>query len=368
MSGTIRVLGLFGFLILTVACATRDDLPVPGEQWARVAPERFLSGNPNAIAEFNATVSAGNTHSMMIVQGGRVVYDYGDLAQTDGTYIASVRKSLLSMLYGDWVRDGTIDLDATLISLGVDDIEGLTGAERAATVRDLISARSGIYHPASNFSGVTAEGPERGEHRAGDYFWYNNWDFNAAGGIFEQLTGTNIYAAFESQIARRIGLQDFDLPQHLETGKSGNLERSMFPAYHFYLSTRDMARLGLLMLRNGRWQGRQIVPLDWVSDSTAVTTRNADMNPAGYRESGFGYGYMWWVFDDESLPPAYHGGFAARGHFGQYIVVLPAVDTVVAHKTLPVDYETQAEYEAVNVTWAEMKVILDRALGEHSPK
>ena len=75
MSGTIRVLGLFGFLILAPACATRDVLTVPGEQWGRVAPERFLSGNPNAIAEFNAAVAAGNTHSMMIVQGGRVVYD-----------------------------------------------------------------------------------------------------------------------------------------------------------------------------------------------------------------------------------------------------------------------------------------------------
>lgn len=368
MSGTIRVIGLFGLLILTVACVTRDVLPVPGDQWARAAPDRFLSGDPKVVAEFNAAVSAGNTHSMMIVQGGQVIYDYGDLAQTEGTYVASVRKSVLSMLYGDRVRDGTIDLDATLISLGVDNIEGLTESERAATVRDLISARSGVYHSASNFSGVTAESPERGEHRAGEYFWYNNWDFNAAGGIFELLTGTSIYAAFETQIAQRIGLQDFDLAQHLETGKSGNLERSMFPAYHFYLSTRDMARLGLLMLRNGSWQGRQIVPLEWVLESTAVTTRNADMNPAIYRESGFGYGYMWWVFDDETLSPAYHGGFAARGHFGQYIVVLPALDMVVAHKTLPVDYETQAEYEAVNVSWEEMMAILDKALGEDSPK
>ncbi len=57
------------------------------------------------------------------------------------------------------------------------------------------------------------------------------------------------------------------------------------------------------------------------------------------------------VFDDETLSPAYHGGFAARGHLGQYIIVLPTVDMVVAHKTLPVDYETQAQYEAVNVTW-----------------
>jgi CubicO group peptidase (beta-lactamase class C family) len=265
------------------------------------------------------------------------------------------------------VRDGIIDLDATLASLAIDDISGLAAAERAATVRDLITARSGVYHPASNFSGVTEDEPERGEYAAGEYYWYNNWDFNTAGGIFERLTGENIYAAFESQLARPIGLQDFDLVLHLKSGKSGNLERSRFPAYHFFLSTRDMARLGLLMLRHGRWNGRQVIPRDWVRESTAVFTRNKDMNPAKYRESGFGYGYMWWIFDDESLSAAYRGGFAARGHFGQYIVVLPAVDMVVAHKTLPVDYESPEQYNAVNVTWSEMKAILDKTLDEGFP-
>lgn len=82
----------------------------------------------------------------------------------------------------------------------------------------------------------------------------------AAAGNFEQLTRKNIYAAFDPQIARPIGLEDFDFAEHLEPGKSGNRERSMFPAHDFYLSTRDMACLGLLVLRKGRWNGRQMVP------------------------------------------------------------------------------------------------------------
>ncbi len=163
--------------------------------------------------------------------------------------MASVRKSVLSMPLGQRARNRTIDLDATLISPGVDDVEGLTDVERAATVRDLMTARSGVYHPASTFSGITADGPERGEHRAREYFWYNNWNFKVAGGTFEQLTSKNSYAAFDSQMARPIGLQDLELAEHLEAGQSGNRERSMFPAYPFCLSPRDMAHIGFLMLR-----------------------------------------------------------------------------------------------------------------------
>lgn len=70
-------------------------------------------------------------------------------------------------------------------------------------------------------------------------------------------------------------------------------------------------------------------------ESTALITQNEAMNLLTYRESGFGY--IWRVFDDETLSPAYHGGFAAHGHLGQYIMVLPSVDMVVAHNTGPVD-------------------------------
>ena len=83
------------------------------------------------------------------------------------------------------------------------------------------------------------------------------------------------------------------------------------------------------------------------------------MNPESFRNSGFAYGYMWWVFDAEKFPEEFDGGFAARGHYGQYIVALPALDLVIAHKTLRAPYETAEEYEAINVTWDELRTLID---------
>lgn len=343
-------------------CASLPQSTVPGEEWGRHENIAEAGFSAEGLETLETAVGQGNTHSMVIVKDGRLVYAYGDVTQTEGTYLASVRKSILTMLMGEHVESGVIDINANLADLDVDDVQGLTEIEKSATLRDLITARSGIYHPASNFSGVTDEGPQRGDHEPGDYYWYNNWDFNAVGGIFEKLTGTDIYEAFEKQFVGPLDLQDFDLAAHQENGKSGDLAQSQFPAYHFYLSARDAARLGLLMLHEGEWGGEEIVPADWVRESVAIATPNEEMNPESYRSSGFAYGYMWWVFDPAHFPEAFHGGYAARGHFGQYIVVLPKLDLVFVHKTAPVSYDTPEEYAAVNVTWDEFRVLIDLTL------
>ncbi len=125
---------------------------------------------------------------------------------------------------------------------------------RRATVEHLITARSGVYHPASNPGDNLADAPPRGSQEPGDYMLYSNWDFNAAGAAFEDLTGLNIYDALETDLARPLGFQDWDRSMHQ---KSGDTSRSVNLAYHMVLSTRDMARLGLLMLREGDWDGTQ---------------------------------------------------------------------------------------------------------------
>ena len=273
---------------------------------------------------------------MLVLNGGEVVFSIGAVELYEDAYVASVRKSILSMMYGRWVRRGIIDLSATLKALGIDDLQGLSEREQAATLRHLISARSGVYHPASNFSGVTEEGPKRGDQGPGEYYWYNNWDFNAAGGIFEQLTGSGIYEAFDEQLARPLGLQDFDLTTHIENGKTGNLGQSKFPAYHFFLSARDLARLGLLMLRGGEWNGEQVLPPDWIVESTSIITPNTEINPPKTREKGFAYGYMWWMFEDpdpfELGSEHAKGAYFASGYGGQQVFVLPAIDSVVRHE------------------------------------
>lgn len=354
----MRALLLAAATLCLASCAATDaQIRYPDGTWS-VAAEGKLDAEK--LSALDAAVSSGSTHSMLAVKNGQVVYSYGDVAESEPTYIASVRKSLLSMMIGQWAARGAIDIDATLAELGVDDVGGLSDEEKTATLRDLISARSGIYHPASNSSGVNEADPDRYSKRPGTYYWYNNWDFNAAGGIFEMLAKQDIYDAFEESLAEPLQLQDFDLEQHHRDGRETDSAAvsSKYPPYFFFLSTRDMARLGLLMLRDGVWKGEQIIPADWVAESTSLVTPSAEMNPDFLRNGEFGYGYMWWVFDPANVPEAYKGGYAARGHFGQYIIVLPELDLVIAHKTAPQEYETPEEYEAINVTWDEMRELV----------
>ena len=119
-------------------------------------------------------------------------------------------------------------------------------------------------------------------------------------------------------------LQDWNLSRHRHTG---NMARSMHPAYHLYLSTRDMARIGYLMLRKGKWEEKQIIAKDWHRKMIATSTKPEETG----KKKQFGYGYMWWLYNDSN--PALKGAYAAHGAMGQYITIIPELDMVIAHKT-----------------------------------
>lgn len=303
--------------------------PTKEDGWKKVKPEKY-GYDPEKLAEVTDYV-INHTHAtgMMVIVGGESIYEYGSLIRQ--SYIASCRKSVLAMLYGKYVENGLIDLKKTIGELGIDDIGGLLPVEKTATVYDLITARSGVYHPASNAGDDLAYAPERGSQKPGKYYLYNNWDFNAAGTAFEIMTGKNIYDVLDEDIAKPIGMQDWD--RSLQK-KTGDLTVSMHPAYHFIFSTRDMARIGYLMLRKGNWDGQQVISESWVKQITSKVTPMSHMNPASRRDR-YSYGYMWWLFDDESEMNdwQYHNGYIARGAMGQFIVVLPEIDMVMAFKT-----------------------------------
>jgi CubicO group peptidase (beta-lactamase class C family) len=96
-----------------------------------------------------------------------------------------------------------------------------------------------------------------------------------------------------------------------------------------------MARVGYVMLRNGEWAGRQLIPRNWVRRIVTPVTRVHEMNPPRYRKGPFGYGYLWWIWDGPAAAGAYRGAFTGMGAFGQFITVLPQLDMVIAHKTAP---------------------------------
>jgi len=308
-----------------------SDPVFPGESWDYVGRRDLADHGWSAEVLGRASEflrDSANSTGVVVVDRGRVVFTFGDIEEL--SYIASCRKSILAMLYGDWVERGVIDLETTLAEMGFDDIGGLLEIEKQATVHHLITARSGVYHPASNGGDNLSEAPPRGSQEPGTYMLYSNWDFNAAGAAFEFFTKRSIYDELQAQLAIPLQFEDWDRSVHR---KSGNLSISVNPAYHMHFSTRDMARLGYLMLNEGRWNGEEIIPREWAKRIVSVVTPLEEMNPPRRRDGYLGYGYMWWLWDGPRAVGPFEGAYTARGAMGQWITVFPALDLVIAHKT-----------------------------------
>ena len=328
-----RIAAVVSFLLVPPAFGQKENEQAvfPGESWeviesSALANYGWSSDGLTAATKF--IVEESNATGIMVIDGGRVAFQYGDVEEI--SYVASVRKSILAILYGKHVANGTIRLDKTIGEIGMDDIGGLMEVEKQATIEHLITARSGVYHIASNYGDNLASAPERGSKQPGTYMLYSNWDFNAAGAAFELETGENIFDSLEKQLAEPLGFENWDRSLHVKTG---DLTRSVNPAYHMHLSTQDMARIGYLMLREGRWENDQLVPKDWIRKISGIATPLEEMNPDYRREGYFGYGCMWWVWDGPRAKGPFKGAYTARGAFGQWITVMPAVDLVIAHKT-----------------------------------
>ena len=162
----------------------------PGEEWMQYADASEAGFSPEGLARARTYWEHRDSAAFLAVVGGAVVASWGDV---DRRFLChSVRKSFLSALYGAYRDD--IDLNRTLADLGMDDEPPLTKEEKQARVVDLIAARSGVYHEAAAASGEMIAGrPARSSHAPGTFWWYNNWDFNAAGAAFEQQTGKRIF-------------------------------------------------------------------------------------------------------------------------------------------------------------------------------
>ena len=289
----------------------------PGVSWEQVPPAQSGWSSQRLDQAWDRARASGST-AVVVVQHGAIVASWG--ATESSVLLNSARKSLLSALMGIAVQSGQVHLDDTLGQLGIDDgWPGLTPQERQATVRDLLEARSGVYHAANyETSGMRSGRPQRGSHPPGTFWFYNNWDFNALGAIYEKATGGSVFTSFARQVAAPIGMQDFYPGEcHYQGGPN-----SRYPAYLFYASARDLARFGLLYLHEGRWGDRQVIPAAWVRESTRADSATG---------RGTGYGYLWWTMapDGPSRVQAPPGSYWAEGNGGQIVFVVPAYDAVI---------------------------------------
>lgn len=292
------------------------------------------------------------TTGLVVVVNGKVVLEYGDVVQRG--YLAAGRYSVLAMLYGKPVADGTIDLGMTLGEIGIDDREGLLPVEKRATVEQLLTYRFGVYHP-TQFGDGPRGTPPRGSVEPGRYFLYRAWGPLTACGVYELLTGRDFYQAVQEDLGEPLSLQDFRWKRH---AKSRDRSPSWFPVYNLFISTRDIARLGQLMLRSGEWRGEQLIPRAWVERITSVVTPREELKPEEYRSRGMGFGYQWWAWDEPDRDSPYFRAFTYTGSYGQYLTVLPALGMVVAHQV----YAGWFGAPKKSVTWQAYRGFLERLL------
>ncbi len=294
-----------------------DGSGYPAAEWTVAVDPQRLGWSKKKLENLTDYAAGLNSDGFMIVDRGVVVWEYGNTARN--IIVQSCRKSFLASLYGIYHAQGLIDLDATMEELGIDDLPpSLTAEEKQATVEQLLMARSGVYHEAAAESQSMKDArPIRGSHPPGTFWYYNNWDFNVLGTLFIQLTGMDVFQALFDDFAVPLQMQDFQ-PSN---GWYYYQDMSEHPAYHFSMSPRDMARFGLLILREGRWRGEQIVPEAWV-----------DRMLAPYSDAGstWDYSYMWWV--GKAGRWGGHTIYAARGGSGQAIYIVDDMDLVITHK------------------------------------
>jgi CubicO group peptidase (beta-lactamase class C family) len=322
----------------------QEDLLYPERIWSQYAfPEEAGFSSSQMMQAQNYFNQMGSA-SLLVVHDGAILAAWGDVTRRFVSH--SIRKSYMSALYGIHVDNENINLNETLAELNTDDEPALTPMEKEARVFDLITARSGVYHPAAAETPYMTENkPERCSHKPGAYWCYNNWDFNALHTIFELKTQTSFFEEFRQKLATPLQMEEFRLS---DTFYYFEKDKSIHPAYHFRLSAKDMARFGLLYLRKGKWKDQQIIPEKWIAESTATYSSAIEEK---------GYGYLWWTIGPRYPNQRLYelGTYMAEGVGPQFIIVLPGANLVVVHLTntyLPTNSdETQF--------WTLLNMILD---------
>jgi len=303
-------------LLSTTIFANQNFKYYPDETWITKKPSS-MGWSEKKLNEAKNYFEKIGTTAVMVIDNGYIIAQWGDTKRRVNCH--SVRKSFLSALIGIYENEGKINLSSTLKELKIDDIQRLSTTEKKAKVSDLLKARSGVYHPAAyETKSMKRRRPQRGSHKPNTYYYYNNWDFNTLGTIFEKKTSKKIFSAFEESIARNLQMSDFKA----NDGKYKKEKVSLHRAYEFNMSARDRARFGLLYLRYGKWKNQQIIPKEWIKSS---------ITPYSKVSKGMGYGYMWWTSTGK-----WHLGnkmkghtYSARGYWGQYIVIAPEENLVI---------------------------------------
>jgi len=293
----------------------------PSATWKTASPEsQGLDSAVLAEAIDYVLTKKIPVHSFLIVRNGVVVFDAYFYPYTGREVhdVASVTKSFTSATIGIAIQQGYIkSVDQKVLSLLPLAPADADPRRQSLSIRHLLTMTSGLdcdteggeralaaMRHSADWAAFALAFPMRAE--PGSRYAYCSCNNHLLSSIVTAATGKSLLEFAQENLFRPIGITDVIWPAdpNGRTHGWGDL----------HLRPRDMARLGLLYLNQGRWAGAQIVPANWVRESSKaiVTVRE-----------GVGYGYSWWI--NTARPPI----FEAVGRGGQRIAVLPKENMVV---------------------------------------
>jgi CubicO group peptidase (beta-lactamase class C family) len=298
----------------------------------RALPETFeFDGVTRSTAEY---LDYSRTTGILVLKNDAIIHEEYRLGHhEDGHHISwSVAKSFVSAMVGIALEE---ELFASIEDPITDYLPEFTGTGYdGVRIKDILEMSSGVgfnedygdfYSDINRFSRIIATGGSMAEfaktlERArppGTYHHYVSIDTQVLGMLLRKVTGVPIAEYLQKKIWQPLGMEH-DAHWLLDsTGMEvalGGLNASM----------RDYARFGLLYLNEGRWDDTQVVPRDWVHDSTTPDGAHLETgkdNPAS--SLSWGYGYQWWIPDPDL------GDYTAAGIYNQYIYVNPAARVVI---------------------------------------
>ena len=274
-------------------------------------------------------------HSIMVVQHGQVLSaTWRSEGQENVPHVLhSVSKTFTSTAVGLAISEGKLKLTDKLISFFPDKLpEVVSDNLKAITVRDLLTMNCGHdTDPTSSIRNVEGNDWAKAflaypvEHKPGTFYCYNSLGTYMLSAIVQIVTGEKVVDYLYPRLFQPLGIEKprwDESPQGINTGGWG-----------LYLKTEDLAKMGQLLLQGGKWNGRQLVPEEWIKEASSaqVPCQPAGMKPDMVERAGLtkensdwvqGYGYQMWR--------CRHNAFRADGANGQYILVLPDQDAVIA--------------------------------------
>ena len=274
-------------------------------------------------------------HSIMVVQHGQVLSaTWRSEGQENVPHVLhSVSKTFTSTAVGLAISEGKLKLTDKLISFFPDKLpEVVSDNLKAITVRDLLTMNCGHdTDPTSSIRNVEGNDWAKAflaypvEHKPGTFYCYNSLGTYMLSAIVQIVTGEKVVDYLYPRLFQPLGIVKprwDESPQGINTGGWG-----------LYLKTEDLAKMGQLLLQGGKWNGRQLVPEEWIKEASSaqVPCQPAGMKPDMVERAGLtkensdwvqGYGYQMWR--------CRHNAFRADGANGQYILVLPDQDAVIA--------------------------------------